>query len=335
MENMNSKRTSIKNFKESKSVGSVDLFTELYVLLRQVASLDPVERLQGTERIRELWRSEAIAVFAAAPDDLEEKLSEGDEAFQSFQRLMKMLSLPSSAVEPKAWSKKAEELLREKKFEKAFQAFKRAIAQEDVTDAETLTLAGTAALHCDRLDYAEEYADQALLIEPECLRATMLKALARYNQQDYPSALELFEKAQSISPESQTIVKYLEQTREQLKLESQNASFNTTSDPRAKRRWPRKPCRLELVINDPETMWPMSLPTKSLSAGGCLVELPKDGYRLADEFNFELELGSTHGRIHGTARKIYVNEGKEAGIRFCFLAPNQEDLINQRVISMA
>lgn len=310
-----------------------NLYAEFFTRLLGVSKQSSMDRLVGIEGLRDYWRSLVVEKYGMVPDLLEEKLSEGDEAFQSLNRIVKMLSLPDDNLAPIDWAVRGRDLLKEKEFEKSFQAFKKSIAQS-VPDVETLTLAGTAALHCGRLDYAEEYADQALLIDDKSLRATMLKGLVLYNQNNFERAIQYFESGQEINPSSKTVSRYLDQANEQLKLQNDNASFNSTSDPRAKRRWVRRPCELNLVINDHEQMWPISMKVKSLSAGGCLVELPEE-FKLAEEFSFELELGSHKGRIHGSGRKIYATDGRVAGIRFCELSPDHEDRINQQVISMA
>lgn len=305
-----------------------------YEFIFEWLRLDPLAQKASLDRARELWRAQVVESLAEAPDQMEAKLLEGEEAFQSFYRLRKMLALPEQKAEAVDWKARALQYFQGKDFQNAFEAFRKAIAQA-IPDVETLCLAGTAALHCHKFDYAEEYADQALLIDSESDRATMLKALVLFNLKDFDSALSWLQMAKRLRPESETVLHYIQKTQEEIQsLRDSHAGFNSSSDPQARRRWRRRRVRFEFIVNDHSSMLPRQLFTKSLSAGGCLVDVTNESETLPEEFNFELDLGPGMGRVYGTAQQIYSNSDEEVGLRFVELNPQDEDRINQRIISM-
>ncbi len=97
----------------------------------------------------------------------------------------------------------------------------------------------------------------------------------------------------------------------------------------ARRRWRRAKVHGVMGINDFTTGVVIPFPLLSLSAGGCLVE----GHNLPSEFQFSLEI-STKKTIWGSGRVTYRLPNGQVGIQFEKITPDDEQFINQAVLSV-
>jgi len=299
-------------------------------------------RLETIQRLEEKWRQRALELYSSQASRLERKLSDGEEAISLLFRAIKLMELPNEKLENENLIELARQHFEKKDYAQAFQLFQRAVVNERPS-LDDLCLAGTSALHLGKLDYAEEYADQALMTNPMEVRAIMLKGLALYKQENLEASLPFFEKAKKLEPSSNTAIKYYNEVEKRLKnpmspnapkvisLATENETHSQDSDVvsmmKFKRRWIRKPVSEEIIINDHSQMCAFTCKLKSLSGGGALIE----GADLPEEFDFHMNLGR-FGEVYGVAKKIYA-AGGQVGVKFQGLSPSQEDSINQRVIA--
>lgn len=325
-----------------KRVGSEFLDTFL-----SFNKLDSKEREEVIHEIEDCFRRETLYLLHEDPKALEKKLTEADEAFSLFRKVLNLLDLPRKKRSSVDLMQEAHRMFEQKDYEEAFSLFQKAVVSSQPTVMD-LCIAGTAALHCNKLEYAEEYAEQALLKSPTEVKALMLRGVVHFKRGMYLEALPYFEKAKTLEPGSNTAIKYFKQTFERvtdLKRQNRESIYVTNVDQPpveqrvaeldrannggiAKRKWYRKAVYYDMAVSDYSSMAAYTVKVRSLSAGGCLVE----GAELPTEFNFNLDLGA-YGQVSGLGKKIYCTKTGRTGVRFIGLSHKEEDFVNQHLLS--
>jgi len=289
------------------------------------------------DRLRIAWRKEVVRLHHKNPRNMEAKMTEGEEALSLLHRAFRMLKVSEDAstlIDP---MEEARRHFENKNYLQAFRCYQSGMEVRQPTIDE-LCFAGTAALHIKKFDYADEFAEQALMRNSFEWRALVLKGLIKFNEGILQEAQNYFERANRLEPNSKTIIRYLSMTKKRLGFynpssvtgKSQTSAASNVIQPneRAKRRWFRRLTQLPITVSNFEEMTATTYKIKSLSAGGALVL----GESLPDEFHFSIDL-SPQIRIEGRAKKIYTVNNKEFGVLFEGLNPIQQDQINHHLRS--
>ena len=141
---------------------------------------------------------------------------------------------------------------------------------------------GMAAFYLERFDYADRLATEILSQGSENVKGLLLKGLTLYGQKKFSEAKRTFQKAKALRPDSPTIVRYLKAAEDQVQDQNQQIKTQATeyavvnvpdsvlesdSAAAAKRRWPRRTCNFEMIVNDFDQMTALAAKVRSLSAG--------------------------------------------------------------------
>ncbi len=296
------------------------------------STLSPLERVSVLEGCRDLWRKSVIESFGNQPEKIEELFQQGDSAFQQLSKILKLLNLP--APDPDKVLKEAEQAYKAKDFHRATDSYAVAESQKVLHSAEQWINYGTANFHIGNLDEVSRCAKEVLRISPENIKALVLTGLVALGKKQFIKAKEIFEYAKRLRPDSSTIIRYLEATDSKIRFSNREVALEVktevgprTSNPSFKRRWVRRPCNYQMTINDFDQMTALSARVRSLSAGGCLI----DESPVPEVFSFSLELGNGKS-IQGTGKKIYTNPKNQIGILFEALNPQDQDLIQRKLM---
>lgn len=294
------------------------------------------------DRLRIAWRKEVVRLHHKNPRNMEAKMTEGEEALSLLHRAFRMLKVSEDSTALEDPMEEARRHFEEKNYHQAFKYYQIGMDQRQPSIDE-LCFAGTAALHIQKLDYADEFAEQALMRNSFEWRALVLKGLIRFNEGVFQEAKNYFERANRLEPNSKTIIRYLNMSKERLAFYNPSSSVDTEQEvdtakkkasnviqpnEQARRRWFRRPIQLPMTVSDYEQMMASTYKVKSLSAGGALVL----GENLPDEFHFSIDLNQ-QVRIEGRAKKIYTVNNREFGVLFEGLNPEQQDKINHHLRS--
>lgn len=296
-----------------------------------LANLNSLDRVAVIEQLRDSWRKKVISQFNGQPEKIEEIFSNGDLAFQQLSKVLRALSLPEKSAEEAVASmalEQADRSFREKNYSEAYRLYAEVMERGQVLSADSLAIAGTAAFYIERLDAAESLAGKALALESENIKATVLKGLVAYSQKKFDRAKMFFEKAIRLKPDSPTILRYKQAAEEKAsKSDSQISQAGAHAAKSFKRRWARRACNLEMMVNDFDQMTALNAKVRSLSAGGCLI----DDLPVPEVFAFCLDLGNGKA-IQGTAKKIYTTKNRQIGIQFEGIQPRDQDLIQRKLM---
>lgn len=314
--------------------GLENLDDDFIAQLQEFFSHDDIVQKGVIDQIQNTWRREMIDVFHKNADLLKKKLDESDIYFEKLKENLQLLRETKVEKPSIDWVQKSRTHLQAKEFRPALECAQKVITESKSPDLDLLVLAGTAALHCKEFSEAEIYAEQALMADRDNVKAVMLKGLIHYAKKEFEIALQVFERASVLRPESAAIKKYLKLAASYLNTDpiGRDAqgflSMTNIVDPSERREFARVDTKLELTINDFESMTSLVVKTISLSAGGCRTEKAT----LPEEFHFSLDLGD--GKVvHGYAKKAHVNKEGEVGVRFTTISPEDQELINTRIIS--
>jgi len=300
------------------------------------SNLDPMERVSVLEGFRQVWRRSVIDSYGHQPEKMEEFFQQGDAAFQQLSKVLKLLNLPTPDVN--RLLKEAEKAFKEKDFQKSVDFFQVAEKYKVLKDTDHWISFGTAHFHIGNLDEVQRCAEEALKLAAENVKAMVLIGLVALGRKQFTKAKEIFEHAKKLRPDSSTIIRYLEATDSKIKYAIRELPLadvevsGPKADPRktnpaAKRRWVRRPCNYQMTVNDFDQMTALSARVRSLSAGGCLI----DDSPIPETFSFSLDLGNGKS-IQGTGKRIYTNPRNQIGIVFEALNPQDQDLIQRKLM---
>lgn len=303
--------------------------------LKEFLELSPEQQSEILNPTLQLWRSEVIDQFHKDPNQLKQKLDDCEEAFRQLATTLQMVRSSKSEQELVDWISIGKAELQNKQFQKALASFQKAMVSKKQPSLELLTLAGTAALHCKEYSEAEVYAEQAISMEPNNIKAIMLKGLIHYSRKEFEIALQVFERALNLKPESAAIKKYYRLAKNYVQADplSQSmqgfTSLTSIVDPTERREFPRAKVSLEVTVNDFENMTSAVTRAISLSASGCLLEASE--IPIPEEFNFSIDLGDMKV-VHGYARVARRLDDNSVAIQFETISPESQELINSRIV---
>lgn len=309
-----------------------DFYRQLFQWLQ---SEEAIQKM-SLEQVQNLWRKEIINRFQESPNELKHRLDESDRAFTSiFIQIQNIKSSLESAAFID-WVKNGRELLQQRECRQALECFQKAMMASSSPPIDTIILAGTAALHCKEFGEAEVYVEHALAKDSSNIKAVMLKGLLHYTRKEFELAIQVFERALTLRPDSAPIKKYLKLSQSYLNSDpiSRNSkpfvSMTNIIDPSERREWIRTECQLEITVNNFEQMTTRTATVSSISGGGCLLS----DYDPPEEFHFSLDVGDNK-TVHGYAKKAYLTGGNSAGVKFLSISLNDQEIINTKVLSGA